>query len=68
MTLFQKFLDLPHATLAFYATIILTAIAYIQGTITYLDAIGAVSAGAAGAGILGVARNGAGHGVNKVGK
>lgn len=63
--LFEKFFDLPHATLLTYAAIVLSVIGYLNDTLTLEQAFVASGVGTAGAGVLGVARNGSGRGVKK---
>lgn len=65
MQIFERFLDLPHATLLTYAAIVLSVIGYLQGTLTLEQAFVASGIGTAGAGVLGVARNGSGRGLKK---
>lgn len=63
--LIEKFFDLPHATLLTYVAIALSVIGYLNGTLTLEQAFVASGVGTAGAGVLGVARNGAGRGVKR---
>jgi hypothetical protein len=60
-----KILDLPHATLLTYAAIALSLIGYLNGTLTLEQAFITSGVGTAGAGALGIARNGSGRGVKK---
>jgi hypothetical protein len=61
----EKLMDLPHATIIADIVIVLVIVAYLQGTISFEEAILALGAGTAGAGVLGHARNGAGRGVKQ---
>lgn len=63
MSLLEKFWNLPRATIIADVVIVLVVIAYLQGTISFEEAILALGAGTAGAGVLGHARNGSGRGV-----
>jgi hypothetical protein len=63
--LLEKLMDLPHATIIADVIVVLAVVAYLKGTVTFEEAVLAVSAGTAGAGVLGHARNGAGRGVKR---
>lgn len=63
--LLEKLMDLPHATIIADVVVVLVIVAYLQGTITFEQAIIALGAGTTGAGFLGIARNGSGRGVKK---
>lgn len=65
MNVLERLMNLPHATLLAYAAIILAVIGYLQGTLTLDQAFVASGVGTAGAGVLGVARNGSGRGVKR---
>jgi hypothetical protein len=65
MNVLEKLMDLPHATLLAYAAIILSVIGYLQGSLTLEQAFITSGVGTAGAGGLGIARNGSGRGVKK---
>jgi hypothetical protein len=56
--------DLPVATLVAIAAIVGGIIALINGSIDFDQFLIGIGATTAGAGVLGHARNGAGHGVN----
>lgn len=55
--------DFPLATFLAIAAVVLSTIAYINGDISFFEALSASGIGTAGAGVLGHARNGAGRGV-----
>lgn len=57
--------DIPIATLQTIAGLILAIIAYLNNDFSIFEAFVAVGANTAGAGALGVARNGAGRGVKR---
>ena len=65
----QKLIDtldhVPLATLSFLVIAVLTVIAYLNGTVTYEQAVAAVSAGGVGTGVLGYARAQSGKGLKK---
>jgi hypothetical protein len=61
--LLEKFWDLPRATIIADVVIVLVVVAYFKGTVSFEEAVIALGAGTAGAGVLGHARNGAGRGV-----
>lgn len=63
--IFEKILDLPHATLLSYIGIVVAVVGYLNGTLTLEAAFALASGGTAAAGLLGHARNGAGRGVKK---
>jgi hypothetical protein len=52
------------ASLTFIAVIVCTVIAFATREINYLEAVAALGAGGIGSGAIGIARNGAGHGVS----
>lgn len=54
--------DIPLASVSFVVGIVLTVIAYLNGTLSYDDAIKAVSALGVGTGVLGYARAKSGKG------
>jgi hypothetical protein len=57
--------DIPVATLQTLAGIVLAIIAYISKDLTIFQAFAAVGINTAGAGVVGVARNGSGRGVKR---
>ena len=62
----SKFLsDIPLASVITILTAIGALYSLIIGEISYAEFAGAVAAVSAGAGVLGFARNGAGHGVRR---
>lgn len=65
MKILEKILDLPHATLLAYVAIALSIIGYLNGTLTLEQAFVASGVGTAGAGALGIARNGSGRGLKR---
>jgi hypothetical protein len=61
-----KFLsDVPLASVITLLTAVGALYSLIAGDISYVEFAGAVAAVSAGTGVLGFARNGAGHGVRK---
>jgi hypothetical protein len=57
--------EIPVATLQTVAGIVLAVIAYISKDLSIFQAFAAVGINTAGAGVVGVARNGAGRGVKR---
>jgi hypothetical protein len=60
--------DIPLASVLTLLTAAGALYALLTGQINYVEFAGAVSAVSAGSGVLGLARNGAGHGLSKAKK